>query len=117
MHQPNTCVPFYTVDNIYHLFVFFTTKQLFQQIRLTTFLQVDTTYKLTWNNLRLLVFGSPDANRHFKPFGIALTSTDEDNECFIDLFNSINALVLQEFNHPFVINQIMADGAPGKVHY
>ena len=63
-----------------------------------------------------VVFGSTDANRHFKPFGIALISTDEDSECFIDLFNSINALALQEFNHPFVINQIMADGAPSKVH-
>ena len=112
----STFVPFYTVDNINNLFVFFTTKQLFQQIRLTTFLQVDATYKLTWNNLPLLVFGSTNANRHFKPFGIALISTDEDSECFIDLFNSINALTLQEFDHPFVINQIMADCAPGKVH-
>ena len=99
----STFVPFYTVDNINNLFVFFTTKQLFQQIRLTTFLQVDATYKLTWNNLPQLVFRSTDANRHFKPFGLALMSTDDDSECFIDLFNSINALALQEFNHPFVI--------------
>ncbi|CAF2829230.1 unnamed protein product [Rotaria sp. Silwood2] len=91
---------------------FFTTKQLFQQIRSTTLLQVDATYKLTWNNLPLLVFGSTDANRHFKPFGMALISTDEDSECFIHLFNSINALFLQEFNEPCAINQIMADGAP-----
>ncbi|CAF3469772.1 unnamed protein product [Rotaria sp. Silwood1] len=105
-------VPFYKVDDINNLFVFFTTKQLFQQIRSTTLLQVDATYKLTWNNLPLLVFGSTDANRHFKPFGMALISTDEDSECFIHLFNSINALFLQEFNEPCSINQIMADGAP-----
>ena len=77
---------------------------------------MDATYKLTWNNLLLLVIGSADANRHFKPFGIPLISTDEDSECFFDLFNSINALALQEFNHPFVINQLMADGASGKAH-
>ncbi|CAF3269413.1 unnamed protein product [Rotaria sp. Silwood2] len=43
---------------------------------------------------------------------MALISTDEDSECFIHLFNSINALFLQEFNEPCAINQIMADGAP-----
>ncbi|CAF1108710.1 unnamed protein product [Didymodactylos carnosus] len=59
-------------EDINNIFVFFTTKQLFQQIRLTTYLQVDATYKITWNELPLLVFGSTDANRHFKPFGIAL---------------------------------------------
>ncbi|CAF3910915.1 unnamed protein product [Rotaria sp. Silwood2] len=53
-----------------------------------------------------------NANRHFKPFGMALISTDEDSECFIHLFNSINALFLQEFNEPCPINPIMADGAP-----
>ena len=112
----STFIPFYTVDNISNLFVFFTTKQVFQQIRLTIFLQVNATYKLTWNNLPLLVFESTDANRYVKSFGIALISTDEDSECFIDLFNSINTLALQEFNHPLVINQIMVDGASGKVH-
>ncbi|CAF4876895.1 unnamed protein product [Rotaria sp. Silwood1] len=108
----STFVPFYNIDDINNLFVFFTTKQLFQQIRLTTFVQVDATYKLTWNNLSLLVFGSTDANRHFKAFGMALICSDENSECFAHLFNSINALALQEFNEPCVINQIMADSAP-----
>ncbi|CAF3716596.1 unnamed protein product [Rotaria socialis] len=107
----STFVPFYTVDDINNLFIFFTTKQLFQQIRLTTYLQIDATYKLTWNNLPLLVFGSTDANRHFKPFGIALISHDENAECYKQLFNSINTLAIQEFNHPCLINQLMGDGA------
>jgi hypothetical protein len=111
----STFVPFYKVDDINNVYVFFTTKQLFQQIQLTTFLQVDATYKLNWNNLPLLVFGSTDANRHFKPFGMALISNDENTECFNHLFNSINSLALQEFNQSCVINQIMADGAPGKI--
>ena len=70
----STYVPFYTVTDIDNVFIFFTTKQLFQQIRYTNYLQVDATNKLTWNDLPLLVFGSSDANRHFKPFGVALFS-------------------------------------------
>ncbi|CAF1063645.1 unnamed protein product [Didymodactylos carnosus] len=109
----STFVPFYTVDDINNTFVFFTTKQLFQQIRLTTYLQVDATYKITWNELPMLVFGSTDANRHFKPFGIALVSHDENAKCYNQLFTSINALAVQEFNHPCSIDHLMADGALG----
>ena len=116
-HQTNelhtTYVPFYNVKNINDVFVFFTTKQLFQQIRLTTYLQIYATYKLTWNDLPLLVFGSTDANRHFKPFGLALISSDEGSKCYEDLFMSINALSINELKQGCLINKIMADGAAG----
>ena len=78
----STYVPFYTMENI----DLFTTKQLFQQIKSTTYLQVDATYKITCNELPLLLFGSTDANRHFKPFGIALVSDDENETCYEQLF-------------------------------
>ncbi|CAF3242083.1 unnamed protein product [Rotaria sp. Silwood2] len=94
------------------IYLFFHNKTTFQQIRLTTFLQIDAIYKLTWNNLPLLVFGSIDANRHFKAFGMALISQNEDSECYTHLLNSINALALQEFNKPCGSNHIMAE-----VHY
>ncbi|CAF1257415.1 unnamed protein product [Didymodactylos carnosus] len=100
-------------EDINNIFVLFTTKQLFQQIRLTTYLQVDATYKITWNELPLLVFGSTDANRHFKPFGVALISHDENAKCYNQLFTSINALAVQEFTQPCLINHVMADGALG----
>lgn len=109
----STYIPFYTVTDIDNVFVFFTTKQLFQQIRCTSYLQVDATYKITWNDLPLLVFGSTDGNRHFKPFGIALVSSDESSKCYEQLFTSINTLSMKEFNHSCVINQVMADGAAG----
>jgi hypothetical protein len=87
----------------------FTTRQLFQQIKLTDYLQVDATYKLTWNELPLLVFGLKDANRHFKPFSVALISHDENEKCYEQLFTSINALSIQEFNQQCFINYFMAD--------
>ena len=73
------------VENIENIFIMFTTRQLFQQIKLTNYLQVDATYKLTWNELPLLVFGASDANRHFKPFGIALISHDGNEKCYEQL--------------------------------
>jgi hypothetical protein len=108
----STFVPFYNAVDINNIFIFFTTKQLFQQIKLTTYLQVDATYKVNWNNLPLLVFGSTDANRHFKPFGMALISDDESVECYVKLFNSIKTLAVQ-LNIQCLINQVMSDGAPG----
>ena len=111
----STYVPYYRVNDVNDLFIFFTTRQLFQQIRLTNYLQVDATYKLTWNNFPLLVFGSTDANRHFKPFGMALISDDENIQSYNDLFHSINSLALQELRAPCVINQVMADGTTGQL--
>ena len=82
----------------------FTTKKLFQQINSTTYLQVDATYKITWNELPLLVFVSTDANRHSKPFDIALVSHDEEKTCYEQLFTSISSLGTQEFNKTRLIN-------------
>ena len=113
----STFIPYHTVNSIDDVFIFFTTKQLFQQLRFTTYLQVDATYKITWNDLPLLVFGSSDANRRFRPFGIALVSSDEGSQCYEQLFSSINSLSVNEFNQPCLVNQIMADGARGMFSY
>ena len=88
-----------------------TTKQLFQQIKSTTYLQVDATYKITQNELAPLVFGSTDANRHFKPLGIALVANDENETRYEQLFTSISSLATQEFNQSCLISHVMADGA------
>ena len=98
---------------IIFLFCLLTTKQLFQQIKSTTYLQVDATYKITWNELPLLVFGSTDANRHFKPFGITLVSHDENKRRYEQLFTSISSLATEEFNQLCLISHVMADGALG----
>ena len=111
----STYVPFYTIENIDNIFILFTTKQLFQQIKSTTYLQVDATYKITRNELLLLLFGTTDANRHFKPFGIALVSHDENETCYEQLFTSISSLAIQEFNQLCLIRHVMADGALGNL--
>ena len=100
----STFAPYYSMNNIDDIFVFFTTKQLIQQIQYTSLLQVDATYKLTWNDLPLLVFGASDADRHFCPFGVALISTDEHSTCFKQLFNQLQSISSQHFNHQYFVN-------------
>ncbi|CAF0894013.1 unnamed protein product [Rotaria sordida] len=47
---------------------------------------------------------STDANRHFKSFGMALISEDENTECYVKLFNSIKTFAVQ-LNLQCLINQ------------
>ncbi len=98
------------------LFVLFTTKHLIQQIQSTPLLQIDATYKITWNELPLLVFGASDGNRHFHPFGAALVSDDETSPCYEHLFQSLQQLSIQELQKPYSSGFIMADGASGMIY-
>ena len=102
----STYLLFYTIENIDNIFILFTTKELFQQIKSTTYLQVDATYKITWNGLPLLIFGSTDENRHFKSFGIALVSHGENEICCEQLFTFISSLATQEFNQLCLIKYV-----------
>ena len=95
-------------------FVLSTTKQLLKETQFSTLLQVDETYKLTWNELPLLVFGSSDANCHFQPLGVALVSNDEKSTCYIDLFRQLKNISTQENQCEYSVNYLMADGATGK---
>ncbi|CAF1264310.1 unnamed protein product, partial [Didymodactylos carnosus] len=65
----------------------FTTEQLLQQTWVSTYLQIHATYKVIWNELPLLVFGSPNTDRLFKPFTIALVSYDKNAKCHNQLYN------------------------------
>ncbi|CAF5050919.1 unnamed protein product, partial [Rotaria magnacalcarata] len=109
----STFVPYYYINDINNIFVFFTTKQLLKDTQLSSLLQVDATYKLTWNELSLLVFGSSDADRHFRPFGVALVSSDEGSACYIDLFKQLKLISGQENQREYIVHYVMADGAPG----
>ncbi|CAF4502898.1 unnamed protein product, partial [Rotaria magnacalcarata] len=93
----STFVPYYYINDINDIFVFFTTKPLLKDTQLSSLLQVDATYKLTWNELPLLVFGSSDADRHFRPFGVAFVPSDEGHEN----------------QREYIVHYVMADGAPG----
>ena len=111
----STFVPYFRINNINDIFVFFTTKHLIQLTKLSTVLQIDATYKLTWNELPLLVFGASDADRHFRPFGLALISSDEGSSCFKDLFNELQRASAQECKSQYLVHYVMADGAAGKL--
>ncbi|CAF4399431.1 unnamed protein product [Rotaria sp. Silwood2] len=109
----STFIPYYYINDINDIFVLFATKQLLKDAQSSTLLQVDATYKLTWNELPLLVFGSSDVDRHFRPFGVALISSDETSTCYIDLFKQLKLISTQENQREYVVNYVMADGAPG----
>jgi hypothetical protein len=108
-----TFVPFYFINNVDDLFVLFTTKELIREIQYSPLLQVDATYKLNWNELPLLVFGTSDRKRNFRPFGIALVCDDENSTCFEHLFNSLRSLSIQQLHESYSPKFIMADGALG----
>ncbi|CAF1445535.1 unnamed protein product, partial [Didymodactylos carnosus] len=52
-------------------------------------LAIDCTYKILFNGLPLVVFGTSDLHRHFRPVGVCLISTDESAETFKTLFRGI----------------------------
>jgi hypothetical protein len=109
----STFVPFYYINDVNDLFVLFTTKKLIQQLSCSPLLQIDATYKVTWNELPLLIYGTSDANRRFRPFGAALVSTDESSSCYEMLFTNLQSLSMQELHRPYSPRFIMADGALG----
>ncbi|CAF3297543.1 unnamed protein product [Rotaria socialis] len=80
--------------------------------QLSSLLQVDATYKLTWNELPLSVSGSSDADRHFRSFGVALVSSDEGSACYIDLFKQLKLISGQENQREYIVHYVMTDGAP-----
>ncbi|CAF1422061.1 unnamed protein product [Didymodactylos carnosus] len=59
----STFVSYYSTDNVDNIFVLFITKQIIQQTQFATLLQVGAIYKITCNELPLLVFEAPDADR------------------------------------------------------
>ena len=62
-----------------------------------------------------MVFGSSDADRHFLPFGVALISNDENSSCYINVFRQLHIISTQENQRKYIVNYVMADGAPGKI--
>jgi hypothetical protein len=91
LHEP--FVGKYYIESRDELFVFMTTRKLISTAPLSTLLQVDATFKLNWNELPVLVFGSSDGNRHFYPYGVAVIGTDEAASSYITLFQTIKEWV------------------------
>ncbi|CAF0851693.1 unnamed protein product [Didymodactylos carnosus] len=89
------------------------TLHIVQKNLLYYLLQVDATFKLTWQELPLLVFGCSDADRHFHPYGIALISTDEAASSYARLFQTLKQTVLNTTGSAYDVKYLMGDGGKG----
>ncbi|CAF1174096.1 unnamed protein product, partial [Didymodactylos carnosus] len=87
LHQ--VFVPFYEVKDIDNIFVCITTRQLLSTTKYSSVLAIDCTYKVTWNNLPILIFGTSDYKRHFHPIGLCLVSSDEGASTYKTLFQGV----------------------------
>ena len=68
-----------------------------------------------WNELLLLVFGSSDTNRYFRPLGVALVSNEEKSTCYSDLFRQLKNISTEENQCENSVNYLIDNGASGKV--
>jgi hypothetical protein len=91
LHEP--FVAKFYINSCDDLFVFITTRKLISTAPLSALLQVDATFKLNWNELPVIVFGSSDGNRRFHPYGIAVIGSDEAASSYITLFQTIKECV------------------------
>ncbi|CAF0902265.1 unnamed protein product [Didymodactylos carnosus] len=105
-------VPYFKL-NIDELFIFMTTRRLLSASSKSTYLQVDGTYKLNWNDFPLLICGTSDSQRHFHPYGIALVNSDEAATCYIELFKTLKWSVPLVTHQAYVVNYAMCDGSKG----
>ncbi|CAF4669168.1 unnamed protein product, partial [Didymodactylos carnosus] len=60
-------VPHFEVTDVDNTFICLTTRQLLSTCQYSTVLAIDCTYKITTNELPLVVFGTSDLHRHFRP--------------------------------------------------
>ncbi|CAF0888783.1 unnamed protein product [Didymodactylos carnosus] len=98
--QHDIFIPYYVVNDVNDLFICLTTRQLLSACKYSSVLAIDCTYKITTNELPLLVSGTSDCNRRFYPMGICLISTDESADTFRTVFRGIQQWVSAVNNQP-----------------
>ena len=93
---------------IFRMFV--TTKRLLGLTRNTQHILADATYKLDYEGFPVLTVGTTDRHRSFHPFGLALT-TDEQEADFAFMFKAIkDACALMDIDYR--PTTLIADNAP-----
>lgn len=75
--------------------LFLTTKRLLLNAPKTKHLTIDATYKLIYQGFPVIQFGTTDREKHFHPFGLAITS-NETHEDFRFVFDSLKVVVEKE---------------------
>ncbi|CAF5041678.1 unnamed protein product, partial [Rotaria sp. Silwood1] len=105
-------IPYYVANDVNDLFICLTTRQLLSVCKYSSVLAIDCTYKITTNELPLLVIETSDYNRRFYPMSICLISTDESADTFHTLFRGIQQWASVVNSHAYTISLVLADGAP-----
>ncbi|CAF1549088.1 unnamed protein product, partial [Didymodactylos carnosus] len=86
-----------------------TTRHLLSACKYSSILAIDCTYKITTNELPLLVFGASDCNRRFYSVSICLIYTDPSADRFRTLFCVFNTGLQQLIIKAYTISHVMAD--------
>lgn len=85
--------------------VMMSTRRLVRMASKSDLVQVDATYKITWQGYPLIVIGTTDKSHTFHPFGVALCKGETAAD-FAFVFRS-----LQKFNTDWNPTVLLADGA------
>ncbi|CAF1558682.1 unnamed protein product, partial [Didymodactylos carnosus] len=89
------------------------TRQLLSTTKYSSALAIDCTYKVTWNNVPILIFGTSDYKRHFHPVGLCLVSSDEASSTYETLFQGVPTWASNINQQTYLISHVMGDGAAG----
>lgn len=81
------------VDEQY-LRIILTTKRLLSLMRTSEMVQIDATYKLTWQGYPVMVVGTSDRNQVFHPFALAVCSA-ETAEDYAFIFDALHKYDLE----------------------
>ncbi|CAF1143649.1 unnamed protein product [Didymodactylos carnosus] len=106
-------VPYFEAVDVNNTFICLTTRQLLSTCKYSSVLYIGCTYKVTANELPLLVFGTSDFNRRFYPMGVCLISSDESSETFKTFFRGIQVWASTINNQAYTVSHVMGDGAAG----
>ena len=86
------------------------TKNLLEISKLTSHICTDTTHKVIWQGFPVYSTGTTDMERHFHPTCLSIC-TNEIDEDFAFVFNSIRQSMLSLFNFVYRPDTLMADAA------
>lgn len=95
----------------FYFHYFITTRRLMQNASLAKILHIDSTYKVTFEKLPLIVLGATDINKRFHLIGLTITS-NETAQAFEFTFKSLVMGVRKFANKEMEPTALMCDAAP-----
>ena len=95
-------------DTYFHIFA--TTKRLLSFAKFNDLLASDATYKLTYQDYPIIVCGTIDKGKHFHPFGLLLTKTEQERD-FAYFFKTVKSMIQAVYDYDYEPNRLLADAA------